>query len=165
MADDIELVMIIIYITSFKESMMKRISLVSFLLLQFTALTAVGAPQCNIHTWHNIFAKDGEWKVTLKVINQNGFFVDSHCNPVETDFARINEPLTYGFGFSNDANFDIAYTITAIKQSQRGFQSPACVFVVSAKGPAQPDVSTLSYNGAFCEWKSVARAGGDIYLA
>lgn len=143
---------------------MKRIVCFCLTTMIFSPLAAVAASQCNIHTWHTIHAKNGEWKINLKAISQTGFFVDESCKPLETGLARLNDPLTYGFGFGDESTFDIAYTVTAVKQIDHAFQSPACVFVVSAKGPAQPDVTALSYNGARCEWKSVTGAGGDMFL-
>lgn len=121
--------------------------------------------QCDIHSWHQIYAREGNWHVTLKVINQHGFFVDQACQPMETGIANNTAPLSYGFGFASSANFDIAYTVTAVKEDKQGFQSPACVFIVSATGPAQPEIAILGYHGAECEWKSNPGTGASLYLA
>lgn len=129
-----------------------------------TPVMAAGLNQCNVHTWHKIYAQEGQWKITLKSISQEGFFVDQHCNTLEVKPLSSIEPLIYGFGFPLDATFDIAYTVTAVKQEQNAFKSKACVFVVSAKGPAQPDITALNYNGAHCDWQKVSGSGGDFYV-
>ncbi|WP_367607786.1 hypothetical protein [Legionella sp. W05-934-2] len=144
---------------------MKRICWLNFVLMLLVGSRSWAFSQCAIHTWHPIYSNKGEWQVTLKVINQNGYFVDKACQPIETGHTRPDTPMTYGFGFSLDATFDIAYTVTAVKQDTQAFESPVCVFVVSASGPAEPDVTALSYHGAQCEWKKVARTGGAIYLS
>ncbi|CAE7754213.1 ANKRD17 [Symbiodinium microadriaticum] len=44
------------------------------------------------------------------------------------------------------------------------FTSMACVFVITAKGPAQPDVRAESFNGAICHWQ-VNPGYGENYQA
>jgi hypothetical protein len=132
------------------------VALFCFSLSQFGMAATIG--KCNVHTWHDVVSNNGTWKVTLKSISQEGSFVDSNCNTVATVDVSQGQPLVYGFGFSKDANFDIAYTLTAVSQS-KAFQSKACVFVISAKGPAQPQISALSYHGAKCDWKVVPGVG------
>ncbi|MDX1837379.1 hypothetical protein [Legionella taurinensis] len=119
------------------------------------------ASECRIHTWHAINSLDGQWKITLKMINQQGVFADRDCNPLTEASLSAEQPLIYGFGFPNDADFDLAYTVTAVKQ-EAGFQSKACVFVVTAKGPAQPDITAIAYHGAECQWKVVRGVGEDF---
>lgn len=122
------------------------------------------ASECNIHTWHTINSRDGQWHVTLKMINQQGVFADRDCNPLTDASLTASQPLVYGFGFPNDADFDLAYTVTAVKQ-EAGFQSKACVFVVTAKGPAQPDITAIAYHGAECQWKVVRGVGEDFTVS
>lgn len=140
---------------------MKKIMLLSLIALagQVNAL-----PHCmGIHTWHNVNAKEGQWKVTLQSISQEGRFTDEACNALTTTTLAAGNPLIYGFGFSRNADFDIAYTLTAVKQ-ETSFQSKACVFVITAKGPAQPDITALSYHGAVCEWSRIPGVGEDFVI-
>jgi len=123
---------------------MKKLLFASLVFLSMSSM----ANQCNVHTWHDVVSKQGEWDVTLKVINQSGKFVDSHCSAFSKRGSSERNRLVYGFSFAQDADFDIAYTLTAVNKSPNSFQSKACVFVITAKGPAQPDVSVLSYRGA-----------------
>lgn len=89
--------------------------------------------ECGAHTWHEVTSKSGSWKITLKMISQNGQFVDPSCAEIiETGLAQ-NNPLSYGLKFSKDADFNLAYTLTAVSEEQ-GFQSKACVFVITANG-------------------------------
>ncbi|CAM2755565.1 hypothetical protein [Legionella worsleiensis] len=140
---------------------MKKI-LVMLMVLLAGSVNAL--PYCSgIHTWHNVYAKNGQWKLTLQAINQEASFADSTCNSVKGALLDSESPFVYGFGFSQDADFDIAYTLTAVQQGP-AFESRVCVFVISAKGPAQPDITALSYHGAECEWKKIPGVGEDFFV-
>lgn len=137
---------------------MKRI----FALLSVFILISVHANSfggdCSVHTWHDVTSKSGSWKVSLKMINQSGKFFDRFCADASEATINSQHKLVYGFQFSKDADFNIAYTLTAVSEEQ-GFQSKACVFVITANGPAQPDIHALSYHGAECEWNVVKGVG------
>lgn len=134
------------------------------LLLLIIAGHANSFPFCSgIHTWHNVNSKEGQWHITLQPINQQGIFADSSCNTLRTATLSADTAFVYGFGFPADADFDIAYTLTAVKQDA-SFESRACVFVITAKGPAQPDITALSYHGAVCEWARVPGVGEDFIV-
>ncbi|MCK1881171.1 hypothetical protein MXE25_15185, partial [Legionella pneumophila] len=52
-------------------------------------------------TWHEVTSKSGSWKITLKMISQNGQFVDPSCAEIiETGLAQ-NNPLSYGLKYSS----------------------------------------------------------------
>lgn len=122
------------------------------------------SPHCDgIHTWHNVNSKEGQWNITLQSINQQGTFTDPLCNSLTTAILSPAATFIYGFGFSRDADFNIAYTLTAVKQ-EATFESKACVFVITAKGPAQPDITALSYHGAVCEWTRIPGVGEDFVV-
>ncbi|KTD34786.1 hypothetical protein Lmor_1319 [Legionella moravica] len=140
---------------------MKKI-LVTLMLLFAGQINA--SPYCpGIHTWHNVTSKDGQWKLTLQSISQEGSFSDSLCNSIHSTELGPESVFIYGFGFPKDADFDIAYTLTAVKQAP-SFESRACVFVITAKGPAQPDITALSYYGAVCEWTRIPGVGEDFVV-
>ncbi|WP_298627468.1 hypothetical protein [uncultured Legionella sp.] len=121
-------------------------------------------PLCpGIHTWHNVTSTDGQWSLTLQPINQQGVFTDSSCNTLRTATLSSDAAFIYGFGFPADADFDIAYTLTAVKK-ETSFESKACVFVITARGPAQPDIAALSYHGAVCEWTRIPGVGEDFIV-
>lgn len=138
--------------------MMKRI----YVLLSMFVLSSIQAKtiegDCSVHTWHDVSSNSGEWKISLKMINQSGRFYDRSCSDASETSINPQQKLAYGFQFDRDADFDIAYTLTAVKE-EHGFQSKACVFVISANGPAQPDIHALSYHGAECEWKVIKGVG------
>lgn len=76
------------------------------------------------------------------------------------------EAQQFGFGFDNHADFNVAYTLTLTEQEgidKLRMSSKACVFVITAKGPAMPDVTPISYNHAKCTWKVVPGTGEDFY--
>ncbi|KTD56395.1 hypothetical protein [Legionella shakespearei] len=140
---------------------MRQLMLLSLIL--FTGLVNASPHCAGIHTWHNVTAKEGQWNVILQPISQQSYFADAACNALTTTTLSTAHSLIYGFGFSKDADFDIAYTLTAVKQ-EASFQSKACVFVITAKGPAQPDITALSYHGAVCEWSIVPGIGEDFVI-
>ncbi|QEY53132.1 hypothetical protein [Legionella longbeachae] len=120
---------------------------------------------CPVHTWHKVKSLQGEWEINLRMINEEGLFVDQACKPITRVPISTASPLTYGFGFNEDATFDIAYTVTAVQLSHgSGFESKTCVFVVTANGPAQPDIQALGYHGATCQWKIIPGVGEDFIV-
>lgn len=132
-------------------------------LLCLTLLTGITNPswafqQCRVHTWHDVSSQSGNWNITLKMISQDGILVDKACQPIHNQRLTVDAPLVYGFGFSDNATFDIAYTLTAISE-EAAFESKTCVFVITAKGPANPDIHPISYHGAKCEWQVVPGVG------
>ncbi|QBR84451.1 hypothetical protein E3983_08810 [Legionella israelensis] len=129
----------------------------------YCVVADVFALGCNVHTWHNVSAKEGTWKLNLQVISQQGYFVDETCHEIKTKDITKEQPLKYGFGFAKDADFNIAYTLTAVNED-KGFQSKACVFVISATGPAQPEIKVLNYHGANCLWNLVPGTGEDFII-
>ncbi|KTC75349.1 hypothetical protein Lbir_0494 [Legionella birminghamensis] len=139
-------------------------SLPGICLLALCTSSFAFSPHCGVHTWHDIRAFEGNWKISLRMISQEGALVDSSCQPVNEFKINPAQGLRYGFGFSGDASFDIAYTITAIKEKP-GFESQTCVFVVTANGPAQPDIHALAYHGAHCDWKVVPGIGEDFTVS
>jgi len=120
----------------------------------------------NVHTWHQVNAKQGDWTVTLQVISENATFYKRSCQAFHTTALSPSQPLEYGFGFAAGADFDVAYTLTAVeKEKVPAFVSKSCVYVVTAKGPANPDIQAISYHGAKCDWKVVPGVGEDFSVA
>ncbi|RAP37580.1 hypothetical protein B1207_05255 [Legionella quinlivanii] len=132
-----------------------------FCLMALGGFAFAFSPRCDVHTWHDIRSTEGNWKITMRMISQTGLLVDESCQPVNEFKISPRQGLRYGFGFSDNASFDIAYTITAIREAP-GFESQTCVFVVTANGPAQPDINALAYHGANCDWKVVPGIGEDF---
>lgn len=136
--------------------MMKSIITVTLFLLSF-CVRAEG-----VHTWHDIVSKEGRWSGRLVISSgfQNAYFTDSQAKKTGQlyDFhLEEGTPFIFGFGFDFDGtDFDVSYTLTLYEV---GFVSKACVFNVSAKGPAQPDVRIERFNGAECEYQVVHGRG------
>ncbi|MGM9452850.1 hypothetical protein ACTAZI_05870 [Legionella bozemanae] len=146
---------------------MKRIcKIVVFLGLSPYAFANHWFSYCPVHTWHNVSSLNGEWEVNLRMINEDGLLVDQSCQPINRVRISTANPLTYGFGFKEDATFDIAYTVTVVQSTEGArFESKTCVFVVTANGPAQPDIHTLAYHGATCQWKIIPGIGEDFIVS
>ena len=122
---------------------------------------------CGAHTWHTIYTNQEGWKGTLQMINQvdHAWFMKPDCSKLNTfSMNATQQTQKFGFAFDEQADFDVAYTLTLVQNNDApSFTSKACVFIVTAKGPAQPDVTVKAYNGAKCDWKVVHGVGEDFY--
>lgn len=145
---------------------MKKI-VITGLIFSMTATAMADQPQA--HTWHNVNASNGVWHGQLQVINEKGSFVGPDgMTPISEFLISPDKPQKYGFDFDLRDDFDVAYTVTLTQKaasSDTNFTSKTCVFVVTAKGPADPDIQVASYNGAACSWKKVPGVGEDFFVA
>lgn len=116
------------------------------------------------HTWHTVSTNKGVWDGRLQIINENGSFVSRDGSPMTTFTISPNQPQDFGFLFTPDADFDIAYTLTLTERDSKNFSSKACVYVITAAGPANPDIRPSSYNGAKCDWQVVHGKGEDFFV-
>lgn len=123
------------------------------------------ANQC-AHTWHDVVSNHGSWEVTLQVISQvgHGALVDKNCQPMTKGEINPTKLIQYGLTFDEQADFNIAYTLTAVEKGQ-GFDRKACVFVVTANKPADPDIRVSSFHGASCDWYVVPGVGENFSVA
>lgn len=118
-----------------------------------------------VHTWHTIFAEESVWNGNLQALNQASQFVDQKGSLFNHFTLDKNNPITFGAIFSPEDDFDVAYTLTLIAKTPVAFSSKACVFIVTALGPAQPDIKSISYHGARCEAIRVPGVGENFYVA
>lgn len=135
----------------------------ALILLMIAIATNVTVAE-GVHTWHNVVAEESEWQGTLSFIHQSGYFVDRNYNKLSTFALSPHTPITYGFVFNKDATFDVAYTLTLTEKNTRTFQSKTCVFVITAEGPAKPDIKALAYHGATCNYHVVKGVGEDFFV-
>ena len=146
---------------------MKKIALVLFLGFMFSTVAVAGS-NCDAHTWDSIHVEDsGVWQGTLSPTSEASSFVNTACANITTMTVTKNSPFSYGFKFPNEDDFDMAYTLTLTEHSTAGrarFVSKTCVFVVTATGPAQPDVQVLSYNGAQCRQQNTG-TGDEFFVS
>lgn len=136
--------------------------------MKLFVLTAITLFNVNViaktapHTWNVVTSNDGVWEAKLQMLNENGYFVSRDGKDMSHFIVNTNQKQEFGFGFNSDADFDIAYTLTLLQKSTTAspqFSSKACVYVITASGPAKPDVRIMNYNGASCEWQVVAGVG------
>lgn len=113
------------------------------------------------HTWHNVTTSHGEWSGTLSVLNEQLTFVDPAYNNITQ--MRFNEKhgATWGTVIYDSDDFNVLYAATFIQQvNSSSIGSPnialkTCVFIISAYGPADPQITPVSFNGgATCKWQS-----------
>jgi len=117
------------------------------------------------HTWHTVRALDGQWVAKLQMLNESGSFVTREDTALTAFTLSPSHSQDYGFKFAPGADFDIAYTLTLTQTNAAmtpQFVSKACVYVVTASGPAKPDIRVSSFNGAKCDWNVVAGIGEDF---
>lgn len=139
---------------------LKKLALITGSLLLNSAFAA-----SHVHTWHNVVSENGSWKATLATINEKASFVASDGALLNTFTITPNHSIKFGFSFDPNDDFDVAYTLTLTQNSITSFVSKTCVFVVTAKGPANPDIRALSYNGANCSSTVVKGVGEDFKVS
>jgi hypothetical protein len=142
---------------------MNQLILAGFLASVSTGVLANTTFPCpNAHFWQKISAIKGGWQVIQTMINENGQFIDiQQCAEHNLYSYAVSEGSNNqnGFRFAQGSDFNIAYTITAIANISANFTAKSCVFVVTANGPAQPDVHVINYNGANCDSQYIAAKG------
>ena len=116
------------------------------------------------HTLHKVVATKANWKGRLVIATpyENAYFVtDAQDRGQVYDFhLSSNQPLNYGFAFRPGTDFNVSYTVTLVQDAaEANFVNKACVFNVSAKGPANPDIRVQAFNGAECNFKVVEGVG------
>jgi len=135
----------------------------------FAMNNPIGSKPCNSHTWQHIYAIQRNWHVSMQIINEAdyGFFVGDDCKTINSAEVDPSGAQQFGFNFKPGADFDMAYVLTLTEKKAEltpQFTSKTCVFLVTATGPAQPDITVKSFNGAQCDWKSVPGMGEDFYV-
>ncbi len=116
--------------------------------------------ECEAHTWNNIISESGVWSGQLASIYEKSYFVTPNCH--KFNHLTISSNLTYGFIYADNANFNLAYTLTLVSDNpQPLMSSKACIFIITAFKPADPDIKALSYHGASCTYKP--KEDGTIY--
>lgn len=117
------------------------------------------------HTWHTVATAAGQWVGKLQMLNQGGHFITHDGGKVNKFEISPEQALDYGFIYDRGDDFDVAYTLTLVEKSERpAFQSKACVYVITAAGPANPDVRVSSFNGARCDYKVVKGRGENFIV-
>lgn len=144
----------------------------SILFAFLVVLTVSLCSAADVHTWHNVTGHGtDEWHARLAIItaDESGYFTDDRGvsqGPVYDFDVHPGTVARFGFGFDIfHANFDIAYTLAAYtKGGDAEFDTPACVYVVSAKSPKNPDIRTETYGGTTCSWHVVNNVGENFVL-
>lgn len=119
------------------------------------------------HTWHIIKSIDGAWEGKLQMLNQGGAFVTRDGTLIKHFTIHPQQSLEYGFSFDRGDDFDVAYslTLTQKKNKHQYFESKACVYVITASGPAKPDIRVSSFNQADCKYNVVHGKGEDFEVS
>lgn len=129
------------------------------------SVSAQGFSCQGVHTWHQVHSNQGRWQAKLQMLTQNGEFYARDCSVMRSFALGDAGPVEYGFAFAPDADFDVSYTLTLTEDQGQGFTSKACVYVITAKGPAQPDIRVNAFNGAQCNYKVVPGVGEDFSVS
>lgn len=135
------------------------------LLLACIIVNPILVQAAHVHTWHNVSSQEGTWNATLAAIHEKSSFVAADGTAINTFAINPTHAFKYGFSFDAEDDFDVAYTLTLIQKNTTRFTSKACVFVITAKGPANPDIHALSYNGATCSSFVVHGVGEDFIVS
>lgn len=131
-------------------------SLISILILCLTASAANAAQGLKVHTWHIVSAMAGTWNARLQAINEQASFVDAKNQAIDSFTLDTQQAYKYGANFDPKDDFNVAYTLTLTEKGTTNFAAKTCVFVITAKGPADPDIQVLKYNNAQCSYNVVS---------
>lgn len=146
---------------------MIKMMLKSACLLATLVTTCALADNKTPHTWHTVRAENGTWDAKLQMLNQGGSFVTRDGVSLNNFTINPAKTLDYGFIFYDGADFDVAYTLTMIERNSDNlrFQSKTCVYLITASGPAKPDIRVSSFNGAKCDYRVVHGKGEDFMVS
>ncbi len=137
---------------------MKKFLGLSLLLFAHTSAFA------QVHTWHNVSANSSAFCQLAPVLDQDFGFVDQNKLLITNFSLAALQNYTYGLKIGEKTSFDLLYTLACRKADGSQQNTPRVVFVVGAKGPAQPDISTLNYNGAVGTWQTVPGIGENFEI-
>jgi hypothetical protein len=133
------------------------------LFLSATTFADIAIP----HTIETAYSENGTWHATLTAINEHATFSKIPSGEPLSEFILTDKkPERYIFNLKAPDNFDVAYALTLtqkVKNNMAQFVSKTCVFIVTAISPANPDVQSLSYNGAICHSELNATGSGDNF--
>ncbi len=132
---------------------------VLFSTLLFSTAQKYTTHKCKAHTWNDIVSGSGVWSGQLTPIYEKSYFVTPNCKEFN-HFTTTN--MTFGFIYGDNANFNLAYTLTLVSNNPSpAMASKSCIFVITAFKPADPDIKILSYHNATCSYKF--KEDGAIY--
>ena len=136
------------------------------LLVGAFASSALAAP----HTYDTVTSTSGTWQVSMAPLYEGASFVNEQNQTITAFPLTAQQPMKYGFVLPASADFNIAYAITAVQQTSHdkkiGIEpgTKACVFIVTATSPKNPNVKVVSYNSAVCNWGVVPGKGENYYV-
>eukprot|EP01084_Bolivina_argentea_P248147 415063_1 len=140
------------------------------------------------HTYHNITAIKGDWKVIISSVYQGSHFWNltsctEYSEHPHVEFNLSQTKKNFGFKSTINDTFDVIYSVTAllIEKQSKQIEAPkhpvslqtsrklliastGCIFIVSAAGAAEPDVRANVYNGALCRWEVKDGVGENYYV-
>ena len=143
--------------------------------IMFSVLLMLGFPYfASAHTKDTLTVNNGS-KWLVRVVNmapkQFAYFKYQDYSTTDLTFLTDSNGSSFEFNFSDDSDFNIAYTIYAIDTSanQHAYMSHSrsCVFVVSADSPAVPNIHVVNYDDASCSYNDrsgVKDPGTDFVL-
>lgn len=109
------------------------------------------------HTWHEVSVSDesGAWSCQLADVVEAGFyFVDQNKERIEKFSISPTAPFKFGMVLSKLDNFNMKYTLACTRDDNKFAGSSQVVFIIGAKGPADPDIRIEEYAGAKGSWET-----------
>jgi hypothetical protein len=61
-------------------------------------------------------------------------------------------PVNFGMAFNDQADFNMEYSLTCVKNDGASVKSPKVIFTIGADGPANPEISVVNLYGAQGTW-------------
>jgi hypothetical protein len=102
------------------------------------------------HVWQSVTSKNGTWYAKLSPIYESMTFVSNDTNYlINAFYLTPSAPMTFGLVITEEDDFDMLFILTLV-QTDLGVTMESrrvCSFMISAYGPANPQITPVSYNG------------------
>jgi hypothetical protein len=116
------------------------------------------------HTTHVLTVNANATCVLSKLYEPQDFcLMDGSGNAIDgVPFeATAAAPVSFGMSLGDDADFNMEYSLTCVKDDGTYQNTPKVIFDIGANGPADPSISVVNLYGAQGTW--VSTGDGENY--
>jgi hypothetical protein len=125
------------------------------LALSITAASAQTVCSTAPHTTHVLTVNSNATCVLSKLYEPQDFcLMDGSGTEIDgTPFVvTAGTPFNFGMAFGDDADFNMEYSLTCVKNDGSSVMTPKVIFAIGANGPANPAISVVNLYGAVGTW-------------
>jgi hypothetical protein len=136
---------------------MKNYFHASLLLFILSTATASAQTVCSNtpHTTHVLTVNANATCVLSKLYEPQDFcLMDANGMTIDGIPFQVSPgtPANFGMAFDNNADFNMEYSLTCVKNDGTDVKSPKVIFNIGADGPANPAISVVNLYGAQGTW-------------